>query len=162
MCPHFSSLKTSCSSTLVKPKFSLGNPMGLIYWVSSDHARTGTSNVCNLIVVSVHNSTSACLSTAYGWALNWFWCPRVRTKALPRSMSRMRKLTYLGRVRNLKSKYSSWSISRRECGKGVKHMETVVWEKYLTQCESVVYFEFYLGTLMPQLGFIRPPKDRAR
>ena len=56
-----------------KTKFSLGNPMGLIYWVSSDHARTGTSNVYNLIVVSVHNSTSACLSTADGWALNWFW-----------------------------------------------------------------------------------------
>ena len=93
MCPHFSSLKTSCSLTLVKPKFSLGNPMGIIYWVSSDHARTGTSNVCNLIVVSVHNSTSACLSTAHSWALNWFWCPRVRKKTLPRSMSRTKKLT---------------------------------------------------------------------
>ena len=34
--------------------------------------------------------------------------------------------------------------------------------KYLTQCESEVYFEFYLGTFLPQLGFIRPPKDRAR
>ena len=29
-------------------------------------------------------------------------------------------------------------------------------KKYLTQCESVVYFEFYLGTLLPQLGFISP------
>ena len=47
-------------------------------------------------------------------------------------------------------------------GKGVKHMEAVVCEKYLTQCESVVYFEFYLGTLLPQLGFIRPANDSAR
>ena len=155
MCPHFSSLKTSCGSTLVKPKFSLGNPMGIIYWVSSDHARTGTSNVCNLIVVSVHNSTSACLSTADSWALNWFW--PFRDRCLGRE-----NWPYLGRVRNLKSKYYSWSISRRECGKGVKHMEAVVWEKYLTQCESVVYFEFYLGTLLPQLGFIRPANDSAR
>lgn len=90
---YIQSKKTSLSSTLVKPKFSLGNPMGIIYWVSSDHARTGTSNVCN---VSVHNSTSACLSTAHGWALNWFWCPRVSKKALPRSMSRTRKLTLPG------------------------------------------------------------------
>ena len=43
-------------------------------------------------------------------------------------------------------------------GKGVNHMEAVVWEKYLYQCESVVYFEFYLGTLLPQLGFVRPQK----
>ena len=43
-------------------------------------------------------------------------------------------------------------------GNGVKHMEAVVWEKYLTQSESVVYFEFYLGTLLPQLGFVRPQK----
>ena len=93
---YIQSKKTSLSSTLVKPKFSLGNPMGIIYWVSSDHARTGTSNVCNLIVVSVHNSTSACLSTAHGWALNWFWRPRVRKKALPRSMSRTRKFTLPG------------------------------------------------------------------
>ena len=161
MCPHFSSLKTSCSSTLVKPKFFLGNPMGIIYWVSSDHARPGTSNVCNLIVMSVHNSTSACLSTAHGWALNWFWCPRGRKRPFRDRCLGRENWPYLGRVRNLKWKYYSWNISRRECGKGVKHMEAVVWEKYLTQYESVVYFEFYLGTSVPQLGFIRPPKDRA-
>ena len=43
----------------------LGQPHGHYLPGVFDHARTGTSNVCNLIVVSVHNSTSACLSTAH-------------------------------------------------------------------------------------------------
>ena len=46
----------------------------------------------------------------------------------------------------------------RECGMGVKYMEAVVWEKDLTQYESVVYFELYLGKVLPQLRFIRPQK----